>query len=107
MAVARAGVEEARNKLHDVVIAHPGRLGVDSEMMEQARKIRAAIEPDEVLFVIDSMIGQDAVNTAQAFNEAVDFTGMVLTKLDGDARGGAALSVAYGDRQARHVRLHR
>lgn len=63
-------------------------------MMAQAANIRAAINPDEVLFVIDAMIGQDAVNTAQAFHEGVDFTGVVLSKLDGDARGGAALSVA-------------
>lgn len=95
VAVARQGVEEARTKLHDVVIVDTaGRLGVDAELMQQAADIRAAINPDEVLFVIDAMIGQDAVNTAQAFNEGVNFTGVVLTKLDGDARGGAALSVA-------------
>lgn len=95
VAVARAGVEEARQKLHDVVIVDTaGRLGVDAEMMEQARQIRRAIVPNEVLFVIDSMIGQDAVNTALAFDEGVNFTGIVLSKLDGDARGGAALSVA-------------
>ncbi|GAB3621419.1 signal recognition particle protein [Glutamicibacter endophyticus] len=95
VAVARDGVAEAKAKLHDVVIVDTaGRLGVDAEMMEQAANIRAAINPDEVLFVIDAMIGQDAVNTAQAFHEGVDFTGVVLSKLDGDARGGAALSVA-------------
>lgn len=93
--VARDGVAEARAKLHDVVIVDTaGRLGVDAELMQQARNIRDAIEPHEVLFVIDAMIGQDAVNTANAFNEGVDFTGVVLSKLDGDARGGAALSVA-------------
>ncbi|WP_421015387.1 signal recognition particle protein [Glutamicibacter creatinolyticus] len=93
--VARDGVAEAKAKLHDVVIVDTaGRLGVDAEMMAQAANIRAAINPDEVLFVIDAMIGQDAVNTAQAFHEGVDFTGVVLSKLDGDARGGAALSVA-------------
>ena len=93
--VARDGVAEARAKLHDVVIVDTaGRLGVDAELMQQARNIRDAIEPQEVLFVIDAMIGQDAVNTANAFNEGVDFTGVVLSKLDGDARGGAALSVA-------------
>ena len=70
------------------------RDGVAEELMQQARNIRDAIEPQEVLFVIDAMIGQDAVNTANAFNEGVDFTGVVLSKLDGDARGGAALSVA-------------
>ncbi|MGO4582572.1 signal recognition particle protein [Arthrobacter sp. 2RAF6] len=95
VAVARAGVDEARQKLHDVVIVDTaGRLGVDAEMMDQARRIRQAIIPNEVLFVIDSMIGQDAVNTAVAFDEGVNFTGVVLSKLDGDARGGAALSVA-------------
>jgi signal recognition particle subunit SRP54 len=95
VAVARGGVEEARQKLHDVVIVDTaGRLGIDAEMMQQAADIRAAVTPDEVLFVIDAMIGQDAVNTAKAFEEGVDFTGVVLTKLDGDARGGAALSVA-------------
>ncbi|MDQ4502257.1 signal recognition particle protein [Sinomonas sp. ASV322] len=93
--VARGGLEQARQKLHDVVIVDTaGRLGIDADMMQQAADIRAAVNPDEVLFVIDAMIGQDAVNTAKAFEEGVDFTGVVLTKLDGDARGGAALSVA-------------
>ena len=93
--VARDGVEVARRQQHDVVIIDTaGRLGVDAEMMKQAADIRAATDPDEVLFVIDAMIGQDAVNTAKAFQEGVDFTGVVLSKLDGDARGGAALSVA-------------
>ncbi|WP_028280895.1 signal recognition particle protein [Arthrobacter sp. H5] len=95
VAVARQGIAEARAKLHDVVIVDTaGRLGIDAELMQQASDIRDAVTPDEVLFVIDAMIGQDAVNTAQAFNEGVNFTGVVLTKLDGDARGGAALSVA-------------
>ncbi len=93
--VARAGVEYAKQKQHDIVIIDTaGRLGVDAELMQQAADIRRATEPDEVLFVIDAMIGQDAVNTARAFQEGVDFTGVVLSKLDGDARGGAALSVA-------------
>ncbi|GAA1965051.1 signal recognition particle protein [Microbacterium deminutum] len=93
--VARDGVEVARRQQHDVVIIDTaGRLGVDAEMMKQASDIRKATDPDEVLFVIDAMIGQDAVNTAKAFQEGVDFTGVVLSKLDGDARGGAALSVA-------------
>ncbi|WP_277213432.1 signal recognition particle protein [Isoptericola croceus] len=93
--VARDGVAEARSKQHDVVIVDTaGRLGVDQVLMQQAADIRSAITPDEVLFVIDAMIGQDAVTTAQAFAEGVDFTGVVLSKLDGDARGGAALSVA-------------
>ena len=93
--VAKAGVKEAERKLHDVVIVDTaGRLGIDAELMKQAADIRRATDPDEVLFVIDAMIGQDAVGTARAFQEGVDFTGVVLTKLDGDARGGAALSIA-------------
>jgi signal recognition particle subunit SRP54 len=93
--VSRDGVEHARHAQHDVVIIDTaGRLGVDAELMKQAADIRKATDPDEVLFVIDAMIGQDAVNTAKAFQEGVDFTGVVLSKLDGDARGGAALSVA-------------
>jgi signal recognition particle subunit SRP54 len=94
VAVASAGLDEARAKHFDVVIVDTaGRLGIDDELMAQAAAIRAAISPDEVLFVLDAMIGQDAVTTAEAFNEGVGFTGVVLTKLDGDARGGAALSV--------------
>ena len=93
--VARDGVALARQKLYDVVIIDTaGRLGVDEALMRQARDIRDAVNPDEILFVIDAMIGQDAVKTAKAFDEGVDFTGVVLSKLDGDARGGAALSVA-------------
>ena len=93
--VARSAVKFAEQKQHDVVIVDTaGRLGVDAEMMKQAADIRTAIDPDEVLFVIDAMIGQDAVATAKAFQDGVDFTGVILTKLDGDARGGAALSVA-------------
>ncbi|MDY5786415.1 signal recognition particle protein, partial [Corynebacterium sp.] len=92
--VARRGVEHARQNKNDVVIIDTaGRLGIDETLMTQARNIRDAVNPDEVLFVIDAMIGQDAVSTAQAFAEGVDFTGVVLTKLDGDARGGAALSI--------------
>lgn len=92
--VARAGVAEARQKKHDYVIVDTaGRLGIDETLMTQARNIRDAIQPDEVFFVIDAMIGQDAVTTAEAFRDGVDFTGVVLTKLDGDARGGAALSI--------------
>ncbi|MCG5433732.1 signal recognition particle protein [Mycobacterium sp. MYCO198283] len=94
VAVAAAGLAEARNKLYDVVIVDTaGRLGIDEELMAQAAAIRDAVDPDEVLFVVDAMIGQDAVTTAEAFREGVGFTGVVLTKLDGDARGGAALSV--------------
>lgn len=92
--VSRDAVEEARRKQYDVVIVDTaGRLGIDETLMTQARDIREAIEPDEVFFVIDAMIGQDAVTTAEAFRDGVDFTGVVLTKLDGDARGGAALSI--------------
>jgi signal recognition particle subunit SRP54 len=93
--VAKDGVAYARSRQYDTVIVDTaGRLGVDAELMKQAANIRKAVDPDEVLFVIDAMIGQDAVNTAKAFQEGVDFTGVVLSKLDGDARGGAALSVA-------------
>jgi signal recognition particle subunit SRP54 len=93
--VARDSVEHARRTLHDVVVVDTaGRLGIDTELMQQAADIRDAVEPDETLFVIDAMIGQDAVTTAQAFLDGVGFDGVVLTKLDGDARGGAALSVA-------------
>lgn len=93
--VAKDGVKEAQRRQYDTVIVDTaGRLGVDAELMKQASDIRKAVDPDEVLFVIDAMIGQDAVTTAKAFQDGVDFTGVVLTKLDGDARGGAALSVA-------------
>jgi signal recognition particle subunit SRP54 len=95
VAVARSGVEQARQKLYDVVVVDTaGRLGIDAAMMAQARDIRDAVRPDETLFVVDAMIGQDAVTTARSFLDGVGFDGVVLTKLDGDARGGAALSVA-------------
>jgi signal recognition particle subunit SRP54 len=95
VSVSRMGIEHARAKQYDVVIVDTaGRLAVDANLMQQAGDIRAAISPDEVLFVLDAMIGQAAVETAQAFHEGVAFTGVVLSKLDGDARGGAALSVA-------------
>ncbi|OBF34285.1 signal recognition particle protein [Mycobacterium sp. ACS1612] len=94
VAVAAAGLAEAKAKLFDVVIIDTaGRLGIDDELMSQAAAIRDAVDPDEVIFVLDAMIGQDAVTTAEAFRGGVGFTGVVLTKLDGDARGGAALSV--------------
>ncbi|MYR05943.1 signal recognition particle protein [Gordonia sp. SID5947] len=94
VSVARAGVAEATAQHHDVVVIDTaGRLGIDQELMKQASDIRDATDPDEVLFVVDAMIGQDAVSTAEAFQDGVGFTGVVLTKLDGDARGGAALSV--------------
>ncbi len=92
--VARASIDVAREQGHDVVIVDTaGRLAMDEELMAQARSIRDAVNPDEVLFVLDAMIGQDAVTTAVAFAAGVGFDGVVLTKLDGDARGGAALSV--------------
>jgi signal recognition particle subunit SRP54 len=95
VAVARQAMDEARTKQHSVVIVDTaGRLGVDEELMKQAADIRDAVTPDEILFVVDAMIGQDAVNTAQAFLDGVGFDGVVLSKLDGDARGGAALSIA-------------
>ena len=94
--VARRSIEHARHAQHDVVIIDTaGRLGIDAEMMRQAADIRDAVTPDEILFVVDAMIGQDAVTTAQAFVDGVGFDGVVLTKLDGDARGGAALSVRH------------
>jgi signal recognition particle subunit SRP54 len=93
--VARLSIDEARHKLHNtVIIDTAGRLGIDAEMMGQAAAIRDAVDPDEILFVVDAMIGQDAVTTAQAFLDGVGYDGVVLTKLDGDARGGAALSIA-------------
>lgn len=93
--VARKAMDEARAKQHSVVIVDTaGRLGVDEELMKQAADIRDAVNPDEILFVVDAMIGQDAVVTAQAFLDGVGFDGVVLSKLDGDARGGAALSIA-------------
>jgi signal recognition particle subunit SRP54 len=92
--VAYDSVEIARHHQHDMVIVDTaGRLGIDAEMMQQAADIRDAVQPQETLFVVDAMVGQDAVTTAQAFRDGVGFTGVVLTKLDGDARGGAALSV--------------
>lgn len=93
--VARDSISYAQQKMYDtVIIDTAGRLGVDEELMQQARNIRDAVNPQEILFVIDAMIGQDAVATAKAFDEGVDFTGVALSKVDGDARGGAALSVA-------------
>jgi signal recognition particle subunit SRP54 len=93
--VARAGVEFAKSKLYNVVIIDTaGRLGVDQELMNEASAIRAAVNPDEVLLVVDAMIGQDAIRTAKAFDDGVGVDAIVLTKLDGDAKGGAALSIA-------------
>ena len=93
--VAKSGIEFAKLKQYNMVIVDTaGRLGIDAELMKQASDIRDAVNPDEILFVVDAMIGQDAVRTSQAFLDGVGFDGVVLTKLDGDARGGAALSIA-------------
>jgi len=93
--VAEQSLAYAKTKLYNMVIVDTaGRLGVDAELMQQAIDIRNAVNPDEILFVVDAMIGQDAVRTAKAFEDGVGFDGVVLTKLDGDARGGAALSIA-------------
>lgn len=92
--VAREAVQEARRTARDLVIIDTaGRLHIDEAMMQEVEQIKEAVRPHEILFVVDSMTGQDAVNTAKAFNERLDFDGVVLTKLDGDTRGGAALSI--------------
>ena len=92
--IAQNAIIEARSKGYDLVIVDTaGRLAVDEQMMNEIAAIKAAIKPDEILFVVDSMTGQDAVNTAKEFNDRLDFNGVVLTKLDGDTRGGAALSI--------------
>ena len=94
--IARAGIEHAKKHAHDMVIIDTaGRLHIDEALMEELKKIKAAVNPTEILLTIDAMLGQDAVNVAQSFNELLDITGVVLTKMDGDTRGGAALSVRY------------
>ena len=96
VAIARNAIKEARSLNKNVVIIDTaGRLAVDEAMMTEVADIKAAVNPNEILFVVDSMTGQDAVNTAKAFNDRLDFSGVVLTKLDGDTRGGAALSIKY------------
>ena len=96
VAIAQAAIKEAKAKNKNVVIIDTaGRLAVDEVMMTEVANIKVAVNPTEILFVVDSMTGQDAVNTAKAFNDRLDFTGVVLTKLDGDTRGGAALSIKY------------
>jgi len=96
VAIAQQALKEARSKNKNVVIIDTaGRLAIDEAMMTEVANIRNAVNPQEILFVVDSMTGQDAVNTAKAFNDRLDFTGVVLTKLDGDTRGGAALSIKY------------
>ena len=94
--IANAAISHAKKKFIDVVIVDTaGRLHVDGEMMDEIKDLHAAIKPIETLFVVDAMTGQDAANTAQAFNEALPLTGVILTKADGDARGGAALSIRH------------
>lgn len=92
--IAQKGIEEARKLGHNVVIIDTaGRLSIDEQMMKEIEQIHRSVKPSETLFVVDAMTGQDAVNTAKAFNDVLDFDGVVLTKLDGDTRGGAALSI--------------
>ena len=94
VSIAKNAIAEAKKKGNDVVIVDTaGRLAVDEEMMNEISAVKEAINPNEILFVVDSMTGQDAVNTAKEFNDRLDFTGVILTKLDGDTRGGAALSI--------------
>lgn len=94
--IAKAGIEHAVKHGHDMVfIDTAGRLHIDEDMMQELQDIKAAVQPHEILLVVDSMTGQDAVNVAQSFNDLLDITGVILTKLDGDTRGGAALSVRY------------
>jgi signal recognition particle subunit SRP54 len=94
--IAQNAIREARSKNKNVVIIDTaGRLAIDEAMMTEVANIKSAVNPQEILFVVDSMTGQDAVNTAKSFNDRLDFSGVVLTKLDGDTRGGAALSIKY------------
>ena len=94
VAIAKAGVAYAKANRHDLVIIDTaGRLAVDGEMMDEISRVKEAVKPQEILFVVDAMTGQDAVNTAKAFNDRLDFDGVILTKLDGDTRGGAAISI--------------
>ena len=94
--IARAGVEHAKKNGFDLVIIDTaGRLHIDEELMEELKKIKASVNPTEILLTVDAMLGQDAVNVAKSFNDLLDITGVVLTKMDGDTRGGAALSVRY------------
>src|SRR5215217_7499522 len=94
--IARNAIKEARSRNKNVLIIDTaGRLAIDETMMTEVADIKSAVDPNEILFVVDSMTGQDAVNTAKAFNDRLDFSGVVLTKLDGDTRGGAALSIKY------------
>ncbi len=92
--IAKAGIEEAKKNGNDLVIIDTaGRLHVDNNLMDELQNIKKAVKPQEILLVVDSMTGQDAVNVAESFSEQVGIDGVILTKLDGDTRGGAALSV--------------
>jgi signal recognition particle subunit SRP54 len=103
--IARAAVDYAKTRYMDVLLVDTaGRLAIDQPMMEEIQALHEAVKPIETLFVVDAMLGQDAVNTAKAFKDALPLTGVVLTKLDGDARGGAALVGASCHRQAAQVR---
>ncbi len=94
VAIAQQAIKQAKESGNSVVIIDTaGRLAVDEQMMDEIARVKAAVQPEEILFVVDSMTGQDAVNTAKAFNDRLDFDGVILTKLDGDTRGGAALSI--------------
>src|SRR6201992_886895 len=94
VAIAKEGIAQAKQNGNNIVIVDTaGRLSIDEAMMVEIEQVKAAVNPHEILFVVDSMTGQDAVNTAKVFNDRLDFTGVVLTKLDGDTRGGAALSI--------------
>lgn len=94
--IAKAAVAHAKLKFYDVLIVDTaGRLHVDSEMMDEIKDVHQVLNPVETLFVVDAMTGQDAANTAKVFNDALPLTGVILTKVDGDARGGAALSVRH------------
>jgi signal recognition particle subunit SRP54 len=96
VSIATNAIREAKSKNKNIIIIDTaGRLAIDEVMMAEVANIKSAVNPQEILFVVDSMTGQDAVNTAKAFNDRLDFTGVVLTKLDGDTRGGAALSIKY------------
>jgi signal recognition particle subunit SRP54 len=94
--LAKKGIAHAKQWGHNVVIIDTaGRLAIDEEMMDEIANIKSAVNPHEILFVVDSMTGQDAVNTAKAFHDRLNFDGIILTKLDGDTRGGAALTIRY------------
>lgn len=96
VAIAQAAIKKAKDEGYKVVIVDTaGRLAIDEEMMSEIANIKTAVKPQEILFVVDAMTGQDAVNTAQAFDQRLDYTGVILSKLDGDSRGGAAISIAY------------